>query len=99
MRGTMWRVILTASACGALVGCTSSAPRTGQRVSCHCSYLTDYDDTAKVDVEVCVPTGRDTTKEASVCAMQSAHNHIDRCDCQAASGPCDPSATGACVNR
>ena len=100
----MWRAvrraILVAGAVSALGGCSSrAAPRSGQRVSCHCSYLTDYDDTARVDVEVCVADGHDTTREASVCAMQSAHIHIDLCDCKPPTGPCDPAAPGACVNR
>lgn len=83
----------------ALVSCRSSAPRQGQRVACRCTYLTDYDDTATVDVDVCVPQGTAVDREAATCAGRSAHNHIDRCDCKPPSGPCDPGAADACANR
>ena len=95
-----WWALVVGGAVSVLVGCSSSrAPRPGQRVTCHCTYLTDFDDLARVDVDVCVGEGCETSKEASVCAMQSAHNSIDRCDCQPPAGPCDPAAPGACVNR
>jgi hypothetical protein len=83
-----------------LAGCKrAEPPRQGRMVSCTCTYLTDFDDTARIDVDVCVPDNLDHKKEAAHCALQSAHNHLDECSCKPPGGPCDPSAPGACVNR
>lgn len=81
------------------LGCGKSAPRQGERVVCSCTYLTDFDDTATVGVDVCVARGRDVQAEASHCATQSAHNHVDQCACKPPSGPCDPDARDACQNH
>jgi len=84
-----------------LSGCKRSPepPRRGVQVTCTCTYLTDFDDTARIDVDVCIPENLDIKREAAHCALQSAHNHIDECSCQTPTGPCDPSAPQACVNR
>jgi hypothetical protein len=83
-----------------LAGCKrAEPPRKGHLISCTCTYLTDFDDTARIDVDVCVPDGLDHRREAAHCALQSAHNHIDGCACKPPAGPCDPSAPDACVNR
>lgn len=83
-----------------LAGCKrTEPPRQGHKISCTCTYLTDFDDTARIDVETCVPDGLDPQREAAHCALQSAHNHIDGCTCQPLAGPCDPSAPNACINR
>lgn len=88
------------AALAALAACKrSEPPRRGQQVTCTCTYLTDFDDTARIDVDVCIPDGLDHLREAAHCALQSAHNHIDQCTCQPPTGPCDPSAPRACVNR
>jgi hypothetical protein len=71
----------------------------GVKVRCSCTYLTDFDDTATVGVDVCVPKGAEIEREAGQCALQSAHNHIDRCECGAPSGPCDARARDACTNH
>jgi hypothetical protein len=76
-----------------------AGPLPGDRVRCSCTYLTDYDDTATVGVEVCVPKGADLDREASQCALGSAHNHIDRCECGRPSGPCDARGPDACTNH
>lgn len=82
------------------LGCKrDTSPKQGRSVSCRCTYLTDFDDTATIDVETCVEEGRDPQREAAFCALQSAHNHIDQCTCQPLQGPCDPSAVNACINR
>ena len=74
-------------------------PRQGRKIACTCTYLTDFDDTARIDVETCVADGLDPQREAAHCALQSAHNHIDGCACQPLGGPCNPSAPDACINR
>ncbi|MCU0654588.1 MAG: hypothetical protein MUF64_04640 [Polyangiaceae bacterium] len=91
---------LAALALVALAGCKKNEPpRQGRLLSCTCTYLTDFDDTARIDVEVCVPDGLDHQKEAAHCALQSAHNHLDGCSCKPPGVVCDPSAANACVNR
>ncbi|MCS6902090.1 MAG: hypothetical protein RMJ98_20930 [Myxococcales bacterium] len=83
-----------------LAGCKrAEPPRKGHLVTCTCTYLTDFDDTARIDVEVCVPEGLDHQREAAHCALQSAHNHIDGCACKPPGTSCDPSAPNACINR
>jgi hypothetical protein len=96
-----WLLLLSLLSLALLTGtgCKPSAARKGHRVACSCTYLTDYDDTARVDVDACLPVGEPVEKEAAVCAGQSAHNHIDKCTCGPPSGPCDPAAADACKNR
>ena len=85
----------------ALVACKRSAegPRPGSRALCTCTYLTDFDDTAHVDVDVCVEHGKDEKEAASFCALESAHNHIDGCSCRVGTQPCDARARDACKQR
>ena len=92
------RVLLVALA---LSGCRRAppSPRPGTRTTCTCTYLTDFDDTAEVIVDVCVENGKKTFDEASFCAVHSAHNHIDKCDCRPPGEACDATAKDACVNR
>ncbi len=81
-------------------GCAKpSSSRPGRRVVCTCSYLTDFDDTARVGVDVCVEEGRVVDAEARRCAASSAHNHIERCECGPPSAACDPRAKDACTNH
>jgi hypothetical protein len=82
-----------------IAACRPSGPTEGSRVECTCTYLTDYDDQARVDVDVCVARGRETNREAAHCATESAHNHIDDCRCSAPGAACNPSAKDACKNR
>lgn len=92
-------VVAAAAVATALCACGKSAPRTGKRATCTCTYLTDFDDTARVDVDVCVEDGREVDAEARKCAANSAHNHIDKCDCKQSGEACDPGVRNACTNR
>lgn len=83
----------------ALAACAKPKPQPGRRVACKCSYLTDFDDTAKIDVEVCARDGRPVLDEARACAAQAAHNHVERCDCGPPGVACDARATDACAAR
>lgn len=80
-------------------GCKPAAKTTGVRATCSCTYLTDFDDTAKIDLDFCAPDGREVEKEATYCAAESAHNHIDRCTCTKTKDVCDPKAKDACRTR
>ncbi len=93
----MIRVALTLAL--ALSACGRSAPQPGRRVACECSYLTDFDDTARIDVEVCARDGRPVLDEARTCAGQAAHNHVERCDCKPPGAACDARDKDACAAR
>ncbi len=83
------------------VGCTKPAT-TGHRVHCNCHYLSDYDDTIHIVVNLCLPDDADLSKASIYCAEQAAHNHIEACDCPTpitASDRCNPSAPDACTTR
>jgi hypothetical protein len=80
-----------------LPACKSKKPAVGHRIQCHCVYLTDFDDDAHVQVDVCARAGKDYVEEAKMCAMQAAHNYISKCDCkQPASKVCNPDLREAC---
>ena len=86
--------LLSLAACG-----KPSGPIAGARHSCTCTYLTDYDDTAHVAIDACIVNGKKPEDEARYCAAESAHNHIDRCDCHATGVACDARAKDACQQR
>lgn len=77
-------------------GCGKPKPEAGQKVACTCTFLTDFDDAARVDVDVCVGQGKDVTEAAKSCAARSAHNHVEGCQCKPPTGPCDAAARDAC---
>ena len=77
-------------------GCGKAKPEPGQNAACTCTFLTDYDDAARVDVDVCVGDGKDLVEVAKACAARSAHNHVEGCQCKPKSGACDAAARDAC---
>lgn len=77
----------------------NQAPQPGARHDCTCTYLTDYDDTARVVVDTCIADGKKPEDEARYCAAESAHNHIDKCECKATAVRCDARAKDACQHR
>jgi len=93
------RAALALACALALGACAKPAPAPGHRVGCRCTYLTDFDDTATVDVQVCARDGRPVLDEARACAGQAAHNHVERCECAAPGDPCDARASDACSAR
>lgn len=95
----MSRGALLIAAALVAAACAKPKPEPGHRVACKCSYLTDFDDTAKIDVEVCARDGRPPLDEARACAAQAAHNHVEKCDCAPPAAPCDARATDACTAR
>jgi hypothetical protein len=82
----------------ATVGCSKAPAAPGKRVACTCTFLTDFDDAARVDVDVCAANGKNVVDEAKACAARSAHNHVEGCVCQppTSEAPCDASARDAC---
>ena len=76
-----------------------SGPVAGARHACTCTYLTDYDDTAHVAIDACIPATKQAQEEARYCAAESAHNHIDKCDCHPLNVPCDARAKDACQQK
>lgn len=86
-----------------VIGCGKTVSAPGKRVACTCTFLTDFDDAARVDVDVCVANGKNVVEEAKACAARSAHNHVEQCVCQppasgapGTDGSCDASARDAC---
>ena len=78
------------------VGCGKAAPVAGQKVACTCTFLTDFDDPARVDVDLCLADGKPLEAEAKACAARTAHNHVEKCECKPPTGPCDAAAKDAC---
>ena len=58
-------------------------------VACTCPYLTDFDDVAKHQLEVCVPAGTKPEEAAYGCASQLTHGPAEPCTCAPPTGPCD----------
>ncbi|MCL2824054.1 MAG: hypothetical protein FWD57_08695 [Polyangiaceae bacterium] len=63
------------------VGCKRGDTKPGRWLACTCSYLTDYDDIAKLSIDVCVEDGTNTMDAAVGCASKLAHGHVDSCSC------------------
>lgn len=78
------------------VACGKPERQPGKQLSCVCTFLTDYDDAARVDVDVCVADGKSIADEAKACASRTAHNHVEGCKCGSPKGPCDAGAKDAC---
>ena len=93
------RLLLVFVVGAATAGCARPGPQRGRRARCVCTYLTDFDDTARVEVDACVAQGREQRAEAAICAGQSAHNHVDVCACEPPGEACDPAGKDACQNR
>jgi hypothetical protein len=89
---------LALSITSAGAGCSKAPSAPGKRVACTCTFLTDFDDAARVDVDVCAANGKPVIDEAKACAARSAHNHVESCVCQppATEAACDASARDAC---
>lgn len=87
----LWRGVSMVVAVVAVfaLGCSRDQPRAGQWVPCTCPYLTDYDDVAKHELQVCVPPGQDAKKMAYDCASKLTHGPAEACTCQAPAGACD----------
>lgn len=86
-------MLIVAALCAVLPACGRSKARPGQWFHCTCPYLTDYDDRAKHEVEVCVPTPQEAAKAAAQCAAQAQPGHFDPCDCREPKGTCDGTVT------
>jgi len=82
-------VLALIAACALLAACDRGRARAGQWFPCTCPYLTDFDDRAKHEVEVCVPTEQAAPAAAAECASRAQPAHFDPCQCRAAKGPCD----------
>ncbi|MFO0660435.1 MAG: hypothetical protein U0165_11480 [Polyangiaceae bacterium] len=97
---TLVALSLALTSCG---GKTRSS--SGTEHHCECTYLTDFDDTFHIVIDVCISDGGDIQREAATCAAVNAHNHVDQCDCKQpidknnAPQVCDPKARDACRPR
>ncbi|MBI5535319.1 MAG: hypothetical protein HY898_21505 [Deltaproteobacteria bacterium] len=77
-----------------LSACGRSTPQPGEWIHCTCPYLTDYDDRAMHQVQVCTPNRQAAPKLAAECASRHQPGHFDPCQCGESKGPCD--GTQAC---
>lgn len=77
----------------------SPGESSGHRFSCLCSYLTDFDDNARIEIDVCVPSSKPTLEIAATCASDASRNPAESCSCGPPGEACDPRAPGACRNR
>lgn len=92
-----WIALVLAVACLAL-GCKKSeAPRSGHWATCTCPYLTDYDDLAKHELEVCVPQGTKPEEAAYGCATKLTHGPAEACTCGPLGASCE--SVEACKSK
>lgn len=85
---------------GGLGACRRSPDESsGHRFGCLCSYLTDFDDNARIEIDVCVPSSKPTLEIAATCASDASRNPAETCTCGPPGEACDPRAPGACRNR
>lgn len=78
----------------ALLACAAE----GRPYACGCTYLTDFDDGSKADVEVCAPSAERAPAVARGCAQSGAPAPVQACSCAPVpSGP--PCKAGACAIR
>jgi len=74
----------------ALLAC--HRPSGARWTSCHCAYVTDFDQPGRVDVEICAPA-EDAPAVAGGCARDRGVGAVTECACDAARGapaPCSP---------
>ncbi|WP_437727364.1 hypothetical protein [Sorangium sp. So ce861] len=76
---------MLASACG---------PEQGTPYRCNCTFVTDFDADAKLDVEVCSKTEARAEGVGRGCAQTHAPGPVSGCSCASvpARGPCELSA-------
>lgn len=75
-------------------GCKRDQPQQqGKWASCTCPYLTDYDQVATHNLEVCVPEGVKPEQAAYNCAGKLTHGPAEPCTCKEPSGACDGKMT------
>lgn len=99
MRGAGYVASLSL-ALAAAAGCRRPAEgSTGRMHTCLCSYLTDFDDTARIEVDLCVPASKAATEAAAGCASELSRNYAETCSCGPPREACVPGAPGACRNR
>ncbi|MGK4005999.1 hypothetical protein WMF31_25500 [Sorangium sp. So ce1036] len=66
-------------------------PEQGAPYLCNCTFVTDFDDDAKLDVEVCSPSDARAEGFGRGCAQTHAPGPVSECTCRRAPGPgsCD----------
>lgn len=99
--GSAASVALAALAALVALGACRRTPgeSSGRRHGCLCTYLTDFDDSARIEIDVCVPASKPTLEVAATCASDASRNPAESCTCGPPGEACDPSAPGACRNR
>jgi hypothetical protein len=89
-----WRALLIGALAMVASGCKAEA---GVPWQCTCTFLTDYDDPSRHEVEVCAPVRERAEAQARGCAQSGAPAPIQRCECQPLAGAA--CAVGACRAR
>ncbi|MCU0694522.1 MAG: hypothetical protein MUF54_24335 [Polyangiaceae bacterium] len=85
-----WPMVAGLIAWAASTGCSKrQESKPGVWFACTCPYLTDFDDVAKHQLEVCVPEGSRPEQRAQACASQLTHGPSEDCSCSGQRGPCD----------
>jgi hypothetical protein len=82
-----------AALCAALALACRSEP--GALYRCECTFVTDFDDDVKREVEVCAPSDVRAEAVGRGCAQSDAPGPVQRCACARAPGR-EACATGAC---
>jgi hypothetical protein len=74
------RVVLAGAlaAIALLAGCRK---KEGIALECECVFLTDYDDTSKMEVHVCAESEHEATTVAMGCAQLAAPAPVQGCTC------------------
>jgi hypothetical protein len=67
----------------------------GAPFACACTWVTDFDDEARTNVEVCAADAEQSVHVARGCAQSAAPGPVQRCTCQARGDP-GACALGAC---
>lgn len=80
---------------GAALALTLGCQEKGALYHCSCAFLTDYDDGAAQEVEVCAPSAERAPSVARGCAQSAAPAPIQSCTCKPAPSAA-PCAAGAC---
>ncbi|WP_437717493.1 hypothetical protein WMF45_14435 [Sorangium sp. So ce448] len=70
-------------------------PEQGKPYRCSCTFVTDFDDDSRLDVEVCAPSDARAEGVGRGCAQTHAPGPVSGCTCGGAPdrGPCE---LGAC---
>ncbi|MGK3964788.1 hypothetical protein WMF38_11525 [Sorangium sp. So ce118] len=74
----------------ALLSC-ACRPEQGTLYDCSCTFVTDFDDDAKLEVEICAPSEDRAEGVGRGCAQTHAPGPVSGCACRSSPGrgPCE----------